>query len=133
MNPPAVLDPREVEPVPPLEMNPSSDFRHLFTATRHVPVTSFENALFFECAPLHVLAVTLFCDGARIPALARDRELVVRVSTACFLDEVASAIDEYCWALSDDTWLRRVGRFRLSTRKLHRIAQRCLPPRPAAP
>jgi hypothetical protein len=110
-------------------MNAAADFRQRFTALRRLPVTSFDNALFFECAPLHVILVTLFYDGAGIASLKPDRDLIAKVSAACSLEAVESAIDDYCWRLRCEGWARRFARFRISTRKLHRVAQQCLPSR----
>jgi hypothetical protein len=106
----------------------AADFRRRFTSSRRVPTRSFEPALFFECAPLHVLAVTLFCDRGRIALLAPDCELIRLVADARCLAEVDRAIDEHCRKSTDDGWWRRVGAFRICTRRLRRIAQRCLPP-----
>src|SRR5689334_8741074 len=105
------------------------DFRVRFTTKRIIAAASFENALFFECAPLHVLLVTLFLDNGRIALLAADRALISQVSTAHYLEEVDVAIEEYLWRLARDVWWRRKARFRISTRKLRRIAERCLPVR----
>jgi hypothetical protein len=109
-------------------MNATKDFRQCFTASRRVPSRSFEKALFFECAPLHVLAVTLFCDSAKLALLTPDRELIVRIGTMYRVEDVERATNEYCGQLAHDRWLRRVGLFRISTRKLKRIAQSCLEP-----
>lgn len=113
-------------PAPDRCLRRVADFRHRFTASRRVPARSFEPALFFECAPLHVLAVTLFCDRGRIALLAPDCALIRLVAGACCLEEVDRAIDEYRRMSDGDSWWRRVGEFRICTQRLRRIAQRCL-------
>lgn len=110
-------------------MNAPGDFRAAFTASRQLPARSYENALFFECAPLHVLAFTLFCDGASLPLLERDYALIRRVSGARFLEDVEAALEEHGRPRPHEPWTRRVGGCRISTRKLRRIARRILPSR----
>lgn len=111
----------------------AADFRHRFASSRRVPIRSFEPALFFECAPLHVLAVLLFCDRGRIALLAPDCELIRLVASACCIEDIDRAIDDHCRMSVGDPWWRRAAEFRICTRRLRRIALCCLQRRCGSP
>lgn len=127
-----LLQPGRISHGPVLFLSPPNvsdrlDFRHLYTARRRLPAPSFENALFSECAPLRVLLLTLVFDGSQLRLFALDRALIARVAGARCLEDVETAIADALANPANDTWLRRAAWFRLSTRRLRRIAAECLP------
>lgn len=110
---------------------PRPNFREVFLRRRRLPNDRFERALFFECAPLHVLLAGLFCDQSGMACLAPDRQLMARVGDACSIEEVEAVISSQARDPANATWMRRTAGFRVSIERLRGIAQRCLPARAA--
>ena len=106
-----------------------NDFRHAFAAKRQILPSSFENALFFECAPLQALLVGLVFDSSQSKIFSPDYELIGRVAGAKFFEEVVAAISDYWGHPANDGWTRRKVKIRISTRRVRRLAAELLPSR----
>jgi hypothetical protein len=118
---------------PPIHLepstNPPANFRHIFAASRQVPLHCFERALFFDCAPLHALMVVLVVDSPQLTVFAPDYELIGRVAEARFIEEVETAISDFWGHPANDEWVRRKAKIRISTRRVQRLAAELLPSR----
>lgn len=106
-----------------------NDFGHAFAAKRQILPSSFESALFFDCAPLQALLVGLVIDSPQLKVFAPDYELLRRIAEARFIEEVEAAISDFWGHPANDGWARRKAKIRISTRRVRRLAAELLPSR----
>jgi len=113
---------------------PPDSFSFRFCDDQGCAPDEFVTLLLLLCLNRHARLIYRLRPEAEL--FAADRELARAVARAVALDEVRAAIDDFWNHPANATWLRRTAAFRLSTRRLRRIAHDYLPftrPRTGAP
>ena len=104
-----------------------STLNEQYVATHGEPGAGVGRHLFRAC--LHRRALMLapliaFCDS---DYFAPDRELLERAAQVRSLRELDEEIADFRNDARNQTWWRKYGRVRVSTRRLRRLARRLLP------
>ncbi len=85
-----------------------------------------EQRLFWRCLYLRSLPFIPLLLLLKPTFFQPDRELLKHAARAASLQEIGEEINEYRSNPANLGWLRQHANFRISTRRLHRIARECL-------
>lgn len=108
-------------------MAPGESLRERFCHDRRCAPERFAEELFRCCVPRRMRLWARLLGGVKVGLFRPDRELIVRAGGATTIPELRDAIDDYWASPENHWWWRRLGRLRMSTSRLRRIAGEYLP------
>jgi hypothetical protein len=101
-------------------------FAELYCAEHRCASRRFHRQIFWRSLPWHaVLLAPFFLLSKHFEA---DWQLIARCATATRLEEVTEEIRDFPYDPSNEGWLRKHAKVRISRRKLFDLARSCLTP-----
>ena len=102
-------------------------FRSIYCQRHGCDERWFAREVFYAALYPHAIPCVWVLGGFGGRYFRADRELIDAAATITDLDRLEAEISSYLMDADNQRWLRRVGRLRLSTRRLSRCVRCCFP------